>query len=582
MSKLSLLFLLSYLVTFTEQCQRTLYVVPFYMTTSLPEEHEFFQNFLSKCSQRASEENSETEMVYMRVEEPNIVEKCIVGKECNDKIKDFVPDLESMTVLPYKDYNFVNYFKTHLKDNDCLKYSKVIFITNVRCLHMDRYKDFNSLVMEMNSTLLELMSEYELKFHLMWINFNYLSPVDNRDCEMGHLAKPYDTKLSISHSRQSGMMLYDYVHVCEQYDNDLHGSVNVWLIIGLTVLGVVILCLICFGILRYCDFPGKNMLRVSFKAHDQAEWNNYANFDFKKNHWEIRPSQLVLNKNKILGSGGFATVYLGSYCKDVSINGSEKSSKRQVFVKQEQKVAIKEVNENADDNSRAEFWNEINVMKKLNEHQHIVRMMGCVSDPISPILVLEYCELGDLHGLLQAKTHNLTLKDLMSIAWQIVDAMSYVVMKEIIHRDLAARNVLLSKPLTAKISDFGLAINASPETKASSTKLPIKWTALEALHGTFSEKSDVWSFGVLLYEIYSDAADPYPNIPGESLLGHLEKGTRPDIPEKTPENIIPIMTSCWEEKPEDRPNFEKLHEKFTEVLDNTQQVYGYIDFQSED
>ncbi|CAD5232101.1 unnamed protein product [Bursaphelenchus xylophilus] len=555
------------------------------MTSSLPEEVEYIQKFLKNCSLSAAYESQDTKLVILNIND-NSRDTCLVGDECTENMDEYIKDMNRLSVEPHKNYTFVKYFEQELKEDGCLQYSKVLLITNVRCLQLIQYPDFYDLIMDLDSELLKLMKQYNLPLHVMWINFDYLSPVDNRDCEMGHLSKPMGTMLSISHSRQNGTMLYDNIQACDKYTVELPTPMSPWLIAGLVLLGLmVILCIISCFILRYCNFPGKNkLLNLSFMMREKDDtYGNeyYTNFGFKKDKWEIHPGQLILNKSKVLGKGGFATVYQGNFCKDGSIKGS-KSSTLQVWNKEDEKVAIKELNEEADDNSRAEFLNEINIMKRVYGHQHIIHLVGCVTDSISPILVLELCELGDLLNMLKGTNNALTQKDFLSIVWQIVDGMSYVASLSLIHRDLAARNILLSKPLTAKIGDFGLCIHSEQSATASSTRLPIKWTAIEALNGKFSEKSDIWSFGVLLYEIYSDGADPYPNIAAEVLSNQLEKGARPQVPEKTPENIIPIMTSCWENDPENRPKFQDIQKILTAILNNCQQAYGYIDFGQHD
>lgn len=132
-------------------------------------------------------------------------------------------------------------------------------------------------------------------------------------------------------------------------------------------------------------------------------------------------------------------------------------------------------------------------------------------------------------------------KDLTSFAWQVSDALCYLASHQFVHKDIAARNVFVTRALTAKLGDFGLchsldSLSALHETPQG--KVPMKWTALESLkNNTFSEKSDVWSYGIMLFEMYSGASMPYPTIESDDLLKALENGTRPDIPEDTPENM---------------------------------------------
>ena len=136
--------------------------------------------------------------------------------------------------------------------------------------------------------------------------------------------------------------------------------------------------------------------------------------------------------------------------------------------------------------------------------------------------------------------------------------MRYLEIKNIVHRDLAARNILLDGMLTAKISDFGLAKKASDCRLAESTtgKFPIKWTAPEALrYSHFSTKSDMWSFGILLWEIFSFGRVPYPRIPIQDVIRHIEKGYRMESPEGCPTGITRLMNDAWSLEPDLRPSF---------------------------
>lgn len=145
--------------------------------------------------------------------------------------------------------------------------------------------------------------------------------------------------------------------------------------------------------------------------------------------------------------------------------------------------------------------------------------------------------------------------------------MRYIASKNLVHRDLAARNVLLfSQHELVKISDFGLccAQNEEPFTyQASAEKLPIKWLALESLTDKiFSEKSDVWSFGVLMHEMFTLGKTPYGSMNYDELLVFLQAGGRLEKPLAMDEELAEIVCSCWEKESEHRPYFKDLEEKF--------------------
>lgn len=160
--------------------------------------------------------------------------------------------------------------------------------------------------------------------------------------------------------------------------------------------------------------------------------------------------------------------------------------------------------------------------------------------------------------------------------------MRFLVDKRIIHRDLAARNILITEQCgmkTAKVSDFGLAISSEPsEDVTGSDRLPIKWLALECLEkAEFSHKSDVWSFGIVIFEMYSLGEVPFSDIEPTELIGHLKSGARPKTPLLATEKVEEIMRSCWEEKPMMRPEFDDLSTQFATQLEQTTEGYGYLE-----
>lgn len=143
---------------------------------------------------------------------------------------------------------------------------------------------------------------------------------------------------------------------------------------------------------------------------------------------------------------------------------------------------------------------------------------------------------------------------------------------KVLHRDLAARNVLICSDNTIKISDFGLSRDVycnSVYCKTGTGKLPIRWMALESLtHQTYTTQSDVWSFGILLWEIVTLGATPYPGIQTRDLLALLKKGHRMDQPENCSEDLYAIMSSCWRPFPKERPNFTDLCSSLDRLLEN--------------
>ncbi|XP_016425447.1 megakaryocyte-associated tyrosine-protein kinase-like [Sinocyclocheilus rhinocerous] len=142
----------------------------------------------------------------------------------------------------------------------------------------------------------------------------------------------------------------------------------------------------------------------------------------------------------------------------------------------------------------------------------------------------------------------------------VCEGMEHLESKKLLHRDLAGRNILVSEDTVAKVSDFGLAKVSS--TATDNSKLPVKWTAPEALKNTkFSAQSDVWSYGVLLWEIFSYGRQPYPKIPVSEVRERVDQGYRMEPPDECPPDVYSIMTSCWETEPKRRPSFHKLRER---------------------
>lgn len=195
-----------------------------------------------------------------------------------------------------------------------------------------------------------------------------------------------------------------------------------------------------------------------------------------------------------------------------------------------------------------------------------------------PLLVLiEYVPFGDLLGYLRKSRGlndtyykdpdikpqtNLRSQQLMKFAWQIADGMSYLSSKSIIHRDLAARNVLVGENETCKVTDFGMARNVQEENiyeKKTKGRLPVKWTAYEALlYGKYTTKSDVWSYGVVLYEIFTIGGSPYPRMDGKKIANLLQQGYRMPKPQHVDDKLYEIMMKCWQDDPKRRPTFTDL------------------------
>ncbi|CAH1103384.1 unnamed protein product [Psylliodes chrysocephalus] len=225
------------------------------------------------------------------------------------------------------------------------------------------------------------------------------------------------------------------------------------------------------------------------------------------------------------------------------------------------KVAVKVLK----DSSEAEA-----ILMKSLHHENLVNLLGIVRKKDQIYLVTEYMSKGSLVDYLRSRgRQHVTKKDQINFAFDTSSGMEYLEKMHVVHRDLAARNVLIAENGRAKVSDFGLARNEKNAT-SESAKLPIKWTAPEALkQNKFSNKSDMWSFGILLWEIYSFGRVPYPRIPLADVVKHVEKGYKMEAPEGCPSEVYEIMRQAWDLNPEKRPNFHEVKAKLGHLKQQT-------------
>ncbi|XP_071953879.1 tyrosine-protein kinase SYK-like [Antedon mediterranea] len=269
----------------------------------------------------------------------------------------------------------------------------------------------------------------------------------------------------------------------------------------------------------------------------------------------LNPADLTLMDP--LGKGNFGSVLKGIY---------RMADKQDVF------VAVKTLKDSqVIQNGASEIVREADLMADL-DHQHIVRMIGvCKSDNDPMMLVLELAELGPLHKYLK-KHQMMTIHNILELMLQVAQGMEYLESRQFVHRDLAARNVLLVTETFAKISDFGMSKalvgkDNNYYVAEQAGRWPLKWYAPECIYKfKFSSKSDIWSYGVTLWEAMSYGKKPYANMKGQEILNMIEAQKRLDCPEACPEDVYQLMLSCWEYEAHDRITFTKIGETMTDIL----------------
>ncbi|KAJ7307442.1 hypothetical protein JRQ81_009462 [Phrynocephalus forsythii] len=279
--------------------------------------------------------------------------------------------------------------------------------------------------------------------------------------------------------------------------------------------------------------------------------------------WEVPREKITVLRE--LGQGSFGMVYEGV------AQGLEEGG-------QETKVALKTVNELATMRERIEFLNEASVMKAFRCH-HIVRLLGVVSQGQPVLVIMELMTRGDLKSYLRSLRPEAennpglpppSLRDMIQMAGEIADGMAYLNAKKFVHRDLAARNCMVSEDFTVKIGDFGMTrdiYETDYYRKGGKGLLPVRWMSPEALKdGLFNTHSDIWSFGVVLWEIVTLAEQPYQGMSNEQVLHFIMDCGVLERPENCPEKLHELMRWCWQQNPRLRPSFIEILESIQEFM----------------
>nr|XP_058944108.1 vascular endothelial growth factor receptor 3-like [Pocillopora verrucosa] len=299
--------------------------------------------------------------------------------------------------------------------------------------------------------------------------------------------------------------------------------------------------------------------------------------------WEIAVDRLILREH--IGKGAFGSVWRALLGRSRGRPGNRT-------------VAAKCYLPISGEKGRKALLREIELLKLFGRegHENVVKFIGCVTVGAQPILIMEYLWRGDLLGYLRKSrgvfdqyhhgvgiVDHLTTYDMVLFAKQIAHGMTFLASRGIIHRDLAARNILLDEHRVCKLTDFGLSYQDFKYGPGNAKKgcIPIKWTAPEILFGhveQLSTKSDVWSYGIVLYEIFTVGGIPYDGWSQSTTMKKIEEGYRLPKPEHIDDSLYAVMLNCWKYESASRPHFVKLYQ----TMDTYIKTKTYVDIFDDD
>ncbi|VEN42632.1 unnamed protein product [Callosobruchus maculatus] len=389
--------------------------------------------------------------------------------------------------------------------------------------------------------------------------------------------KPSDYSELAGHNycRNPGGMEPEPFCFIEQNKREVCGISKCVYVFGTYVVGVITaITVMSVVILMYCYFKRRSKTRnLQNKDLPQVNKNIYGN-PGPSSPMEMNtllpphlPQQRNHNSNKNsiqtvpqytykevrfleeLGEGAFGKVYKGEL----------KTKTGKIF------VAVKSLKENASAKTLADFQREIELISEL-KHPNIICLLGVVMKQEPMCMLFEYMSEGDLHEFLIANSPEegkcLTHDQFLDIAIQIAQGMEYLSGNHYVHRDLAARNCLVSKDLVVKISDFGLSrdmYSCDYYRVQSKSLLPVRWMPPESiLYGKFTTESDVWSYGVVLWEIYSYGLQPYYGYNNQEVINMIRSRKLLPCPDACPSYCYALMVECWAEGANRRPNFSEI------------------------
>uniref|UniRef100_A0A8C7LJ57 Fibroblast growth factor receptor n=1 Tax=Oncorhynchus mykiss TaxID=8022 RepID=A0A8C7LJ57_ONCMY len=315
------------------------------------------------------------------------------------------------------------------------------------------------------------------------------------------------------------------------------------------------------------------LVRITTRRSSAGHDDPIPEYDLPEDpRWEFSRDRLTLGKP--LGEGCFGQVVMAEAL------GIDKDKPKEAIT-----VAVKMLKDDATEKDLSDLVSEMEMMKMIGKHKNIINLLGACTQDGPLYVIVEYASKGNLREYLRARRppgmeysydinrcsdEQLAFKDLVSCTYQVARGMEYLASQKCIHRDLAARNVLVTESNFMKIADFGLARdvhNIDYYKKTTNGRLPVKWMAPEALFDrVYTHQSDVWSFGVLMWEIFTLGGSPYPGIPVEELFKLLKEGHRMDKPGNCTNELYMMMKDCWHAISSHRPTFKQLVEDLDRIL----------------
>ncbi|XP_020615335.1 fibroblast growth factor receptor 2-like [Orbicella faveolata] len=334
------------------------------------------------------------------------------------------------------------------------------------------------------------------------------------------------------------------------------------------IVGSLFGCVVIFAV-GWCICKRRRATVARLFDQEQAVEMQFCNVEVDE--WEIAVGRLQLQE--VIGRGAFGAVWKALLSEPDGKPGNRT-------------VAAKCFTPTSGEDGRKSLMREIELGKLLgdNRQANIVQFIGCVTTQVHPMMIMEYLACGDLLGYLrksrgihdkyhlgQGSVPELEIYDLVLFAKQIAAGMVFLGSRGIIHRDLAARNVLLDDNFVCKVTDFGLAYQDFKYGHGNAKKgcMPIKWTAPEILSGdlsALSTQSDVWSYGIVLYEIFTIGGIPYPGWSEGRVVQAVLNGYQMPKPDHIDDQLYDIMIRCWNLNPDFRPPFENLRQRMDTYL----------------